>query len=252
MTGCLNINAVNYNASADTEDYSCKYLMKNAGICHLFQDVVPPTDLIDRSFTMSYSVRGGSWVFFHDYIADFYFHTRENLFSVKGQTIYKHNDGQAGQYYVGTKPYFIDIIFRADGDMLLESVQWVSEFLSSATDNRFSTLTHLSIWNSTQHSGRISLTQLFKNVQYDNVRRTKGEWSFHDFKDVLADSTEPFLKSIFENYLVEPTSVAVNPAWYDQGDIQDSWFCVRFEFDNTSDAQVVIHDTTIQALKTDR
>ena len=151
MTGCLNINAVNYNGLADTEDYSCKYLIKHAGICHLFQDVVPPTDLVDKSFTMSYSVKESSWVFFHDYIPDFYFHTRENLFSIKEQKVYKHNDGHAGQYYSGTKPFFIDIVFRGKEDMLLESIQWVSEFLTSSTDLKFSTISHISIRNSIQH-----------------------------------------------------------------------------------------------------
>src|ERR1700757_4589572 len=123
IAGCTFPAATNYNSAADADDYSCIYLFKANGKCHLFKDVVPD-EIIDKSFTLSYSIIGNSWVFFHDYLPDFYVHTRENLYSIKENAHYKHHAGPPGVYYnpaTNPKSYFIDIIFAAGNDMLLEN-----------------------------------------------------------------------------------------------------------------------------------
>lgn len=251
--GCRDPDAMNFDHGATGGDnLTCKYLIKHDGVCHYFYDVQPAA-VIDKSFTLSYSAReGGSWVFFHDYIPDYYVHIRENLFTINANQIYKHNDGPAGSYYSDTKPFFIDIIFRGEGEMLLEDVQWVSEFITNSTDQQFNTLSHISIWNSNQHSGRIPLSQVLNELNYDNTRRTKGEWSFDDFRDVLVANASTFLGTIFNNYALDPAKVDLNPVWYNEKPMEDSWFCIRFEFDNAVNAKVILHDTTVTALKSDR
>ena len=251
IAGCTNPAAANYNPGADTENYSCFYLIKAQGDCHLFRDV---TGLVDKSFTLSYSVSGNGWVFFHDYLPDFYIHTRENLYSIKNNGMRKHHEGPYGIFDdEEPKPFFIDVIFNADSDMLLESISWITETLNAQdTDSMFNTLTHITIWNSYQHSGRITLSQIFESLEYNNIRRTKGEWSFNDFRDVLKENAGNFLTSIFNNYLVDITKVEPNPVWYEQMLLQDKWFCIRFEFDNSTNSKVVLHDTSIQVLKQDR
>lgn len=252
VEGCKNPNAANYNDNATIESFDCLYTVKNENDCHLFADVLP-IDIKDKSFTVSYSIKNdGAWVFYHDYIPDFYFHKRENLFSAKDNKVYEHNNGPVGSYYDGTKPFFIDVIFRDDGDMILEDVEWVSEFLDSQVDMTYKTITHLSIWNSAQHTTRIPLTDVFENVNYTNIRRTKGSWSFNDFKDVLKDNAGAFLKDLFENFALDTTKVGTNIPWYDLKNIQNNWFCIRFEFDNSTDATFVLHDTNVHVLKSDR
>lgn len=273
MNGCLNPNAVNYNSSADFEDFSCLYLFKNQGNCHLFKDVLP-TSIEDKSFTLSYSMLGNNWVFFHDYWADMYIHTHEQLYSLKNNTIYKHHDGPPGIYHYDKptdppKPFFIDIIFKMEihrkygqtvteefdegGDMLLESVQWVTEFLANNTEQVYSTLTHISIWNSSQHTGRIPLDDsTFINVQFAKKRRNQGAWSFNAFRDLLQSNGSSFLLDLFNDYKLDPLQVPAFIPWYNRKVLQDQWFCVRFEFDNTSGQQLLLHETVIQAIKTDR
>lgn len=251
MVGCTNPNAVNYNPAATSEDYSCLYLFKHNGTCHLFKDFLPlATD--DKSFTLSYSLLSNAWVFFHDYIPDFYIHVRDSLYALKDNTILKFNEGNPGLFFdrLNPKPFFIDIIFAADGDMLLESVQWVSEYLAD-TEHAFNTLTHIAIWNSTQHTGRIALDQIFKNLQYDKMRRTKGAWNFDKIRDIIKTEDMQFLGNVFSDYALDITQTADLP-WYRAKLLQDKWFCVRFEFDNRSAAQLVLHDTTATAQKTTR
>lgn len=252
----MNPKAFNYNSQADTEDYSCKYIMKGNGLCHLFKDVLPQ-QMIERSFTLSYSVAGESWVFFHDYFPDFYIAAREDLYSLKDNLIYKHHDGQPGRYYQDpTLPpysFFIDVVFSAESFMLLETINWITEYLNANdTESRFTTLSHISVWNGTQHTGRISLSQIWDGLSYDNIRNTQGEWNLNKFRDVLADNVGDFLQDIFHNYALDPSKVNNSPVWYEQLLMEDKWFCIRFEFDNKQPGQLVLHDTMIDVLKSDR
>lgn len=251
IAGCKSPYAENFNPAATDEDYSCQYLFKSAGVCHLFEDVVPVADE-DRSFTLSYSVKGDSWVFFHDYVPDLYIHTREKLYSAKNNQLYEHHAGAPGLYYgTAKKPFFIDVVFRADFDLILETVNWVTEFLQNDTDQPFKTLTHIAVWNSHQHTGRVPLDKLLTDKTLQ-TRRTRGEWSFTDFRNVLATKGTRFLQSLFKDYALDPAQAAPDSAWYRKELLTDSWFCVRFEFDNTAESTVVLHETTVQALKSDR
>lgn len=267
-TGCINPAAVNYDSQAIVEDYSCLYLFKHNGQCHLFQDVLP-TEIEDQSFTVSFSMKGNNWVFFHDYFPDLYIHTHEYLYSLKDNAFYLHNEGQPGLYYSDQpKSFFIDCIFTTEirrtlgmvgsdnfkqsGDLLLESVQWMSEYLQESAEQPYKTITHLSIWNSKQHTGRIALDQIFNKLQYKSIRRTQGSWSMNDFRDVLQANGSQFLLDIFNDYKLDPAIVPDRIPWYNRKTLQDQWFCVRFEFDNLSGAKVILHDMIIQAIKTDR
>ena len=254
--GCKNPNAVNYSPTANPEDYSCVYLFKNQDNCHWFKDVLPE-DNKDKSFTMSYSVKSGSWVFFHDYFPDMYFHTREQLFNAKNSSIWKHHGGQPGWFHQEmvepnvAKSFFIDVVFQNDKNLILETINWMTDFLSGQTDQPFQTLTHITVWNSHQHSTRVPLSKL-QPFKSQTARNTKGEWIFTDFRNLLIDKGVEFLQDIFQDYLVVDAQTDPTMNWYRKELLTDKWFCVRFEFDNTSNVQLVLHDTTVQAIKSDR
>jgi hypothetical protein len=40
--------------------------------------------------------------------------------------------------------------------------------------------------------------------------------------------------------------------WYDAELLQDKYFVVRFEFDNTLQKQLILHETAVQAIKAKR
>lgn len=201
----------------------------------------------EKDFTVSYNVKRQAWAFFHDYFPDMYITTRDRLFSLKESTVYEHNTGPVGSYYDGTiKPFFIDVVFRASEDMLLETVNWKTELLTNDTDDQFGTLTHISIWNSHQHSGRITLAQNSPLLD-KQIRRTQGQWSLHDFRNILIGKGITFLDDIFSDFeLLGGVSNSSMP-WYKKEIMNDNWFCVRFEFDNTQNKQLILHDVNIQA-----
>lgn len=213
---------------------------------------------VDSSFTISYSIENQSWVFFHDYAPDHYFHTREQLWSVKNQFFYKHNEGAPGEFYaLGLNSFFIDIVFRSDSDMILESLNWITEVITgnednSDNENEWSTLTHISIWNSQQHTGRIVLQDLFEGLEYKTDRRTQGIWNFNDFRNILEARGTQFLMDIFHDYTLISSTVSASKSWYEQELIEDKYCVVRFEFDNLSGKQIILHDIKAQVLKSNR
>jgi hypothetical protein len=218
----------------------------------------------NKSFTASYSIEAGNWVFFHDYIPNFYFHTRENLYNVYIQDFYKHNKKDSyGQFHLTLgqenppiNSFFIDIVFKTDSDFLLETVNWVSSSLHNKTDahdrsSEWNTLTHITIWNSQQHTGRISLESVFTDLQYTTSRKTNGAWSMNDFRNILKDRGLQFIEDLFKNYALIPSTAETKP-WYDAELIEDKYVVIRFEYDNSLQNQLILHDTSIQAQKTSR
>jgi hypothetical protein len=268
-SGCTQLNAVNYNPAAQIWDYSCIYIYKiwdkdsESFKCIAFKDV-PADQLEDKSFTMSYSLEGQNWVFFHDYIPNFYFHTRDHLLNLKRQEFYRHNEKDTyGKYHVSTdditlerKSFFIDVVFKNDTEFLLETINWISSVLENRTDthdkgSEWNTLTHISAWNSQQHTGRIALSSVFTDLQYKTSRSTNGEWSLNDFRNIVTQRGSQFILDLFNNYNVDPTMVTTKE-WYDAEVLQDKFVVVRFEFDNSTQKQVILHDLSVQGQKTVR
>lgn len=247
----MNPKAVNYNPAANEEDYSCVYLEKVDGDCYAFEDVLPE-DIVDESYTLSFSINGQSWVFFHDYIPDFYFGTKTQLYHLKDKKVYKHNAGVPGMFHEATpNSFFIDVVFGAADEMILNSVNWLSEVFNQQQELEFSTLTHITIWNNQQCSSRIPLTQVFDKLSYE-VRKTQALWSFDSFRDLVAQYGTKFLLDLFHNFAVDTSAIDVNKPWFKKELLHDNFFIIRLEFDNTSGKQIFLHGADIDASKSYR
>ncbi len=238
--GCTNPQAVNYDPSADQDDGSCTYLHLVQELCYAFQDYLGD-DSRDQSFTVSYSVEGGAWVFYHDYFPDFYLTTRQQLFTLKNNSIYKHNAGAHGMFYKPTKDsFFVDVVFRFDSEVLLNSIQWLTKVLDAGGKILpFKTFTHITVWNDIQCTGRIELTN-YMPLGLQGIAKNHSEFSFNDLRDIV-NTDDFFMKSIFENIKPEETLLDNNMPWYEKRYLQNKYFIVRLEFDNTLDNTVSLH-----------
>lgn len=262
--GCTHISAQNFDPLATVYDHTCEYVVKVSipnpitgeleSFCLLFKDV---QEYEDVSFTLSYSIESSTWVFFHKYIPDFYVSTREKLINLKDQKLYKHHEGNPGIFYSETpEPFYIDVIVNHKEELILETVNWISSVLQDSSDVHtrgveWDTLTHITIWNSQQHTGRIPLEDIFSKLQYKTSRNTNGAWSFNDFRNALATRGGQFIEDLFNEYLVIPSFIGQKP-WYEQEILQDKYFVIRFEFDNLSGKSVILHETSVQAIKAKR
>ena len=176
----------------------------------------------------------------------------------RSNRFFKHNIGAPGVYYDQdtTKPFFIDVVFKSSEELILETVNWVSSVFTDSTDNHikgseWNTLTHITIWNSQQHTGRIALQDVFAYLQYETSRNTNGQWSFNDFRNALLTRGSSFLLNLFNDFTTTPGSLGTKD-WYDAELLQDKYFIVRFEFDNSNGKIVTLHETNVQAIKAKR
>lgn len=250
---CTNPKAVNYNPNATSDDGSCYYLNKISGVCYAFQDV-NPDEIIDQSFTLSWSIEGDNWVFFHDYIPDFYFSTREQLHNLKAGRIYHSNLGAPGVYHdQAPKSFFLDIVFNADEEMTLNTLNWVTRILNQDSSiSSFETLTHITVWNERQCTGRIPLAAIFQNLEYKTDRYLQARWSFDDFRDKVIQGGTAFLLDLFHNFSVDTTKLSNTLPWFDQQLLEGLSFIVRFEFDNTTGKKIYLEDVGADVSKSTR
>ena len=223
----------------------------------LTQANLPTTD---NSFTLSYSLNIGNWAFFHDYIPDMYFYTRDQLYAISNNetqpVIYQFNSGNYGQYIKNiTNSFFIDLVFVSGVDTLLNTITWITKIIdANSNEIEFKTITHISIWNTEQHSGRIPLEQFFKNSGLDfyaSLRKTKGSWTFNDFRDILLERGVAFLDTIFNDFNLKPNLKLAN-AWYEKQRMQDIYFVIRFEYDNIDNNTIILHEQITNKIVSNR
>lgn len=252
ILGCTNPNANNYNPSATQDNGSCVFLTKVGDVCYYFQGLAPD-EIVDNSFTLSYSMENNTWVFFHDYIPDFYVGTRKKLFTLKGNDLWKHNSGAPGQFYAATPyPFFIDVVFNYDAEVILDSVQWFTELLSSlGAVNEFATFTHITVWNSHQCTGRLPILE-YVPYSLTGMRKTVSEFSFNEFRDIVRDRSGDFVEDIFKNFRPIDAALDEGMPWYEKRFLQSNYFIVRLEYDNTNTNALSLHETAITAQQTVR
>lgn len=202
---------------------------------------------IDTSFTLSYSIEQDNWVFYHDYIADFYFHTKNNLFSIKNNTFYKNSGGKAGVYYDEVvNPFIIDVVFRTQEEVTLESVNWITENIKNYLSeneylDEFNTLTHISVRNLYQHTGRIELKTT--NWWDKNYSKKKNKFNFNHIRNIITRTSNSFVKGVFQNYNLENVKLIDN--WYNKDYMESNFFIVRFEYDNNLDSLFCLNEVGI-------
>lgn len=121
----------------------------------------------------------------------------------------------------------------------------------SDRDSEWNTLTHITIWNSQQHTGRIALSDVFKDLQYNTSRKTEGKWSMNDFRNILTSRGNAFIKDLFSNFALD-ASFTGTKAWHEKELLEDKYMIVRFEFDNSNGKQLILHETSITAQKSNR
>lgn len=251
---CHDPSAANFDPNGISTG-GCIYVKTVGTTCYTFEDL-DAAYIKDRSFTLSYAIDGGNWVFFHDYIPNFYFHTRNKLMSNHGTIIQHHNSGDVGQMHPSsTYSFFIDVVFVAEDEATLNAISWATELFDrpELESIEFDTLSHITIWNEYQTTGRISISKDLVTLLPSNSKKERAHWEFNDFRDRLLTRGSAFLLDIFNNFAVDTDQIddLANNAvpWYERKLMEDKYFVIRFEFDNVNNYDVILHDADIDVTK---
>lgn len=276
VLGCTVPWAENYNPSATQDDGSCIYVQPIGADCYEFSDI-PEAEIVDQSFTLSYSLERKGWSFYHDYWPDFYMHTRTALLNLKNSVGYYNNKGPRGIYHgnITPMPFFIDVLFATNSAVkeapyaryqrvpepyptfILDNINWVSEVKATGNDMTDDdqpalfneTLTAITVWNNYQTSGRITLDPQKLSLQFGNNRNSEEKWNFNKFRDILNTVGETFIGNIFSDYLIDTSKLNPNLSWYNKRLIQGKYFIIRFEFDNNNNKQITLYDLDTDVTK---
>jgi hypothetical protein len=238
MTGPTNPSAVNYDPAATEDDGSGLYLRKVDGACMLFSEV---PEVLPRHFTVSYSPIAENWVFFHGYFPNQYLQTREQLYTVHGNKLYKHNAGPPGLYYgTAPEPFFLDLVVVSKRESILSAIQWVTEVFLADKDQELETFTHITVWNNNQCTGRLALSTVMEYVSAQ-TRKSQGHWNFNMLRDIVIDHDVAFLEDLLQDFAVIDTAIDVTLPWYEKELLVDNHFIIRLEYGNTENKKIVFH-----------
>ena len=197
-------------------------------------------EMVDLSFTVSYSLEAQCWTCFHDYIPDAIFCTANKLMSFKDQEIYIHNQrDRKGLYYNTDSPYRSQIEFVI-ANLLTKAyhaINWKSQYKTEGVINERKTFTTIMMYNHNQCSGEQPIT-LKKTT-----RNAEGVWRFNEFRDLLKDPNTMFLD---RDGNVIPASIMANKSFFKKSRFIGDYLCVRMIFDNAESLpEIVLSDFSI-------
>ena len=157
-----------------------------------------------NSFTLSYSLDNNFWVAFHDYVPSLYYNTVNQLYAIAEQKVHKMNVASSkGKFFnEDIKSSYVNIIFNQfPSDIkVFYNINWISELYDSlGVLLRNETISHITINNNFQTTGKITLTphQDFNNK--GNIRKLRSKWNFNKIKDITNGVTNK--KPITSEYI---------------------------------------------------
>lgn len=216
----------------------------------------------NNSFTLSYSFDYDCWAFFHDYYPNYLFRLRNNrLFSVgipqyatpifpvkyTGNNIFSHNNILTkGIYYnydlpdgvqLGT-PYtsYIIPVINDINSFFLHNILWIS-YVQENDKNimKNETFNRILLYNTNQCSGNIELTvyQSIADLYDTNVRKTKENWIFSQFKDLVDNHSLEFIEG-GNGVEITPINSNINSGkeFQDKNRFYDKWLAIKLIYDN--------------------
>jgi len=198
------------------------------------------------NFTVSLDLDSKEWVFAHDFIPDYMFNTRSNMYSFKTFKLYEHNSGDMGNYYGTVYPFYVDFVINTEDKVqkILSALYWITKVKASerAVEQR-KTVTSITVWNDQMCTGKINInTNETESLFVDaNAKVVDEGWSFNELFDLVNDPTIPFVDDLFNDSRPLASNLKT-PVWYDSEPLRGKYFIVRLEYSNIENKEVHLRE----------
>ena len=237
--------------------------------------VVSEETPLENSWTMSYSLKFGTWTSFHSYIPSIYIHTPDRFFSWKvgNNNIWKHNIPNSFQTYYGAlAPFIVEYVSLSnplvtriwDSLKLYTEAKRFDNNVESNKDERFITFNKLIAYNTRQTTGEINLevkdtntdpaNYLMQQVSSPNpgsviIDRNERDWELNDLRDIRVDYNQPIFNETLtarqQDYYIDKvlniSSIDLNKDWTQLESFRDKYLVLRLIFDNFDDVKLILN-----------
>jgi len=220
---------------------------------------------LNNSWTMSYSLKQGTWTSWHSYLPNFYINVPEKFYSWRygDNNIWKHNRLANYQTYYGVyKPHIIEYVSLSTPlitriwnhlKLVTEAKVYNSDY-EQYVEDRFTTFNKAIFYNSRQCSGELNLK--VKDTDYNQqdwfsnqtinennndivIERRERDWNINDLRDIRTNYNLPIwnskLSSVQSEYFIDKilntSSLNVNKDWTQLESFRDKYLVVRLIFD---------------------
>lgn len=221
-------------------------------------------NLVNNSWTMSYSLKRQEWRSWHPYLPSFYLHAQERFYSWPqgSRHIWKHNiQGSYRTFYDTVYPFIVEYV---DNPSPVSTKVWDYLMFQTETkeydsvteeykDIRDITFNKVLLYNTEQTSGILNITPkqnqssnyLLQQTQSNSslgtiiADRNERDWTLNDMRDIRMNTTVPmFIKDFTQlqsNYyidkIVNPAAISYSKSWNQLESFRDKFLVVRLIFD---------------------
>lgn len=194
---------------------------------------------LEAQFTRHYYPELKYWRGRSDYYPEMLLGNRNNsLFAIKNKKIHKLNaQGVKGQWFgeETVHPFIVVFIARDEEKQLtLNNIQWRTLVTLAENPKADITFTSISVWNSYQATGEISIIphdstkSLLYNKETANARRIKNIWNFNKLKSALVTRGVKFIDDID----IVPNSIDNSQPFYMKKPLSDDYIAIKLLFSN--------------------
>ena len=239
--------------------------------------------ILNNSYTMSYSLKREEWVGWHPYLPSFYFHVQEKFYSWPQDStyIYKHNRPNHYQTFYGVRyPFIVEYVDNpsAIATKVWDSIMFQTEAKKFDTtseeylDQREVTFNKILFYNTQQTSGVLDmkvkqnesssylLNQTKNTLGEVIIDRNERDWTMNTLRDIRVDYAVPmFLKdlpSLQSNYyidkVVNPSAISYSKDWTQLESFRDKFLVVRLIFDNFADTRLIFNFSSLNKTQSER
>lgn len=248
----------------EVEDKTINYLVPE--VMYIEGVEVPNPIRADNSWTLSYSLKMGSWTSWHSYIPNFYIFTPEKFYSWKNGVdyIWKHNVKGRFQNFYGKKvPHIIEYVSVSNPliTRIWNHIRLITEAkkydpdMDSYYEQRYVTFDQMVAYNSRQTTGLLNLMvkedlkdpQNYLSEQIINtnnnvivIDRKETDWLINDLRDIRINYESPIwnynLDNRQNNYFIDKvlneSSLDIDKSWTDLESFRDKYLVIRLIFNN--------------------